>query len=267
MKKILIIAILWLPELLSASQAEIGLELLPKGRPFRRTFADPREIKMALAFEGDSRILASIGNYFSLFSIRPVNDGNWDLHFGLEGAGYFSMKKAEDQFPLETADGLLGAYVEGKLNWWQWQVRLQHISAHLADGTQAQGDGTPYSREVLTVRHAAVPIEQLQLYAGVSYLVNSHPQVDRWIYQLGLNAFLPAEGQVLVPFLGSDVKWRQDSPHNPALSLQFGVALNNPPESYRSFRFFYQYYTGGDNRGKFFAELITTHAFGIEMQI
>ena len=115
------------------SHAAIGLELIPKGRPFRLTFADPREIRMALTFEGSSKINATIGNYFSILGIRNENNPDWFFHVGLEGAGYFTMKQAEKRFPLETADGLIGLYIETSVGSAQYQFRLTHISAHLAD--------------------------------------------------------------------------------------------------------------------------------------
>lgn len=71
----------------------------------------------------------------------------------------------------------------------------------------------------------------------------------------------------LTPFVAMDIKWRQESSQNPSLSAQFGLALNNPPEAYRSFRLFYNFYTGADSRGQFYSLRYTSHALGIEMQI
>lgn len=239
------------------------LELIPKERPFRLTFADPREIRMALSSQGASSIQASVGNYFSIFSIRDPEDLDWTFHFGLEGAGFFSLRQADRRFPLETTDGLLGIYAEGGRSLWQYQVRYTHISAHLSDGSSEHP--IAYSREFLTVRGGILPLPQLHFYVGTKYLVRTIPELPRWGLQLGGSYFLGL-GK-FSPFVATDLKWQQESPVNPSLNLQIGLALNNPPQAYRSFRFFYNYYTGADYRGQYFMRELTTHSFGIEMQI
>lgn len=245
--------------------SEIGLELLPRGRPFRLTFADPREIQMHLAFEGDSRLNAAVGNYFSIFGIRPAEHSDWQLHFGLEGAGFFSMRQADSRFPLETADGLIGTYLEGANGPLQVQLRFTHISAHFADGTTQ----TPiaYSREFTTLRAGYLINESWHAYAGFQYLVNTVPKVHPWAVQWGTTYFFPVGVAKFSPFVGLDFKWKEESRYNPSFSGQLGLALNNPPEAYRSFRFFYAYYTGSNPRGQLYDREYTAHSFGIEMQI
>lgn len=246
----------------------LGLELLPSGRPFRPTFSDPREIRMGLSFQGNAQINASVGNYFSLFAIAPTegNETNppWLFHMGLEGAGYFTMRQADRRFPLESADGLIGAYFEGASGPWQAQLRVTHISAHLADGSA----GTPiaYSREFVVLRTGYVPYQELQIYGGLHYLINTVPKVAPWTFQWGANYFVPLNYS-LVPFVGTDLKWKQETSVNPSFQLLLGLALNNPPQAYRSFRFYYSYYTGADPRGQFYNREITAHSVGIDMQI
>ncbi len=235
------------------------IELLPGERPFRRTFADPREIRMSLAIETDARIHASVGNYFSLLSFEPEG-----IHFGFEGAGYFTMRQAEQRFPLESADGLIGTYIEGGENV-QWQIRYTHISAHLADGSS--DSPIAYSRETLSGRAGWLVMPTLHFYGGFHYLLNSIPELPRLGFQVGCNYFLDPGDYRMVPFLGTDLKWRRNSESDPSFNLQLGIAINNPPEAYRSFRFFYAYYTGSDPRGQFFFRSYTAHSLGIEMQI
>lgn len=250
------------------ASGRLGLELLPKGRPFRLTFVDPREIRMGINFQGNSVINATVGNYFSILGIEPADPDPEEpkkfFHLGLEGAGYFTMRQAEKRFPLETADGLIGFYFEGASGDWQAQLRMTHISAHLADGSS----GTPiaYSREFLAFRFGYVPYDELQLFGGIHYLVNTIPQLPRWAFQLGSSYFLPIDYS-LVPFAGFDLKLKQESLGNPAFQLMVGLALNNPPKSYQSFRFYYAYFTGADPRGQFYNQAVTTHTVGIDMQI
>ena len=243
----------------------MGMELIPKGRPFRMTFLDPREIRMAITFDESSKINAAIGNYFSILGIRPTENSEWLVHFGLEGAGYFTMRQADSRFPLESADGLIGTYFETKYGPWQYQLRYTHISAHLADGSS--GTSIAYSRETLSGRVGFVPSNDIQLYSGIHYLVNSTPKVPGLGFQIGGTYFLPIGNSKFAPFTGFDLRHRREAAANPNLTVQFGIALNNPPEAYRSFRFFYSYYTGADPRGQFYDKVLTSHAIGIEMQI
>ncbi|MBI3294706.1 MAG: DUF1207 domain-containing protein [Deltaproteobacteria bacterium] len=244
---------------------ELQLKLVPRGRPFQLTFADPREIKMALSFEGDSRINAMIGNYFSLFGLQSASNPDNSIHVGLEGAGYFSMVEAERRFPLETSDGLIGTYIEGRVDNWQWQFRYTHVSAHLADGSS--DTPIPYSREHIAGRLAYFPTPDIDLYAGVYCLVNSVPVVAPLGFQIGLNYFSPWSAVSLTPFFGADLQWKEQSSVNPTASIELGVAMSNPRERYRSLRIFYAYLTGSDPRGQYFTRVTTTHSLGIEMQI
>lgn len=241
------------------------VEVIPRGRPFRLTFADPREIRMALAFQGDSRLTASVGNYFSLVEWQPETEEGWRTHVGLEGAGYFTMRQIESRFPLETTDGLIGVYAESERGPWQGQLRLTHISAHLSDGSQ----DTPiiYSRETLIGKVGWTPTPSSQLYGAVHLLVHTIPDLPRLGFQLGGAYFLEGFDHLVLPYVATDLKFRRDNEFDPSWSLQLGLALNNPPEAYRSFRFFYSYYTGADPRGQFYFKPYTVHSVGIEMQI
>jgi hypothetical protein len=249
-----------------ALRAGTAVELLPSGRPFRPTFADPREIRMALGFEGDSHLHASVGNYFSLIGFQPEGEPTWRLHFGLEGAGYFTMRSEGSRFPLETTDGLIGLYFDGDSGPWQAQLRFTHVSAHLSDGNSGQ-TAIPYSRETAVLRVGYAPTGHTQLYGGIHYIAHTIPEVGRLALQAGGSWFVPWGSNKLVPFAATDLKWKQESAVNPSWSFQIGLAVNNPPQAYRSFRFFYSYFTGSDPRGQFLNSSYTAHSLGIEMQI
>ena len=249
-----------------AVAGESELRLLPKGRPFRPTFPDPREIRMALGFSGDGRVSAIIGNYFSLLAVEGTSAENVPLHFGLEGAGYFTMSQSNGRFPLETADGLIGLYAEGRLEEWRYQLRYTHVSAHLADGISGVSP-IPYSRETLISRVAYAPSRTSEVYGGVHWVVNSTPRVEPLQLQVGGYWFLPSPLAKTAPFVGADLKWRRESTYDPSFAFQAGIAINDPPEAYRSFRIYYGYYTGADPRGQFYQRQVTSHSLGVEMQI
>lgn len=246
--------------------AQTSVEILPTGRLFRLSFPDPREIRMSLAFESDSKIHAMVGNYFSLIGFGDAEATfPWTAHFGIEGAGYFTMRQEGSRFPLETADGLLGVYLEGASGPWQAQLRFTHISAHLADGS----NDVPiaYSRETLITRLGYQFGELANVYAGLHFLAHTIPELPPVGFQLGGIYFWDLGSRKLTPFSAADFKWRGESDRNPSISVQLGIALNNPIEAYRSFRFYYHYYTGADPRGQFYTRTYTAHSLGIEMQI
>lgn len=253
--------------LCAPARAEWDLTLLPKGRPFRLTFADPRELRMSISFESESRVWATVGNYFSLAEFRPhIEDTDgWWFHLGFEGAGYFSMRREDSRFPLETVDGLVGLYVDGARGPWQTQLRYTHISAHFADGLALQP--SLFSRETLILRGAYVPRPNVQIYAGVHALVHTIPTVPAMAVQVGGAYFLDVGLQRLAPFTAIDYKWRADTDQHSSVHFLLGIGLLNEPEYHRSFRFYYSYFVGADPRGQFFLRRYESHSFGIEMQI
>lgn len=244
---------------------ELQLRLLPRGRPFKPTFADPREIRMALGIAADGRLNAFVGNYFSVVGWDDGESGKTAIHLGIEGAGYFTMHSAGGRFPLETADGLVGLYADASHGEWRYQLRYTHVSAHLADGLPG-ASSIPYSRETVIARVGWQPTPTSQVYGGLHWLSNSTPLVTPLQFQLGAYWFLPWARKT-VPFVAADLKWRRESAFDPSFAFQAGIALNDPPEAYRSFRVFYAYYTGADPRGQFFQTQYTSHSLGIEMQI
>jgi hypothetical protein len=86
-------------------------------------------------------------------------------------------------------------------------------------------------------------------------------------FQLGATSFFPISGSKIIPFGGFDLKHKGDVAVNPSLNMQLGIAFGNPSEAYKSFRFFYAYFSGADPRGQYFEQSVTSHSMGIEMQI
>lgn len=234
----------------------------PAGRLFPITFADPREIRTALAFTGRN-INASVGSYLSAFAVTP-EDESWNFHLGLEGRAYITMRQEGGRFPVETVDGTIGLYTEFATSQWQWQLRYTHVSAHLADGLA----GTPiaYSRETVSLRTGYSPDESFQVYAGLYKIVNTSPVVPNWSFQLGTNYFLPW-GAETTPFVAADLRWQSESYADPCFALQLGLAFHGAESVRRSLRLYYSYYTGAELRGQFYTEPFTTHAFGIEIPL
>ena len=213
---------------------------------------------MAVLYDIDSRLHAMVGNQVSLFGLR---DETSQMHLGLEGGGYFSMRQEGRRFPLETADGLIGWYAEGLRKNWQWQTRYTHISAHLADGSNEAP--IPYSRETVAVRLGWTGLPGLHLYGGLHYLVNTIPNLPPFALQVGGSWFAPDVR--FTPFAAWDFRWRQAAPYNPSASIQLGVALPHSGTPQRSFRLFYAYTSGADIRGQFYYRERTMHSVGFEV--
>jgi hypothetical protein len=239
-----------------------SFELLPSGRPFRLTFADPQEIRMMLSADQNSKIQAIVGNYFSLIGMGGEKDDT-RVHLGLEGRGYFTLRQEGTRFPLETVDGMFGAYLEAKFGVMQIQTRYTHVSAHIADGLPVQSQ--PFSREYFTFRVGYVPDNNFQLYAGISEIANAYPSVPKSGLQTGGHYFLPLPFW-LTPYVGWDLQWKEEW-QKTGITVQLGLAINNTTNRYKSFRLFYNYYSGGDTRGQFYGQPMTTHSLGLEMQL
>jgi hypothetical protein len=174
------------------------------------------------------------------------------------------MRYEQSRFPLESVDGLIGLYLEAATGKLQFQLRYTHISAHLADGSN--GTAIPYSREFANLRWGVIPVPELHVYAGLRMLTNSVPNLPGSGAQTGFSYFLPVDN-IFAPFVAMDFQWAAQSRFNPAFAFQTGLALNKPPDRYRSFRFFFAYFTGEDPRGQFLGVPLTSHSFGLEMQI
>jgi hypothetical protein len=249
--------------LCACSSIADAVEVLPAGRLFRLTFADPQEIRMVLSVDRGDKLYAIVGNYFSLLGFGTQSKEGFQAHFGLEGRGFFTMRQEQSRFPLETVDGMVGAYVDAQYQAFQMQIRYTHVSGHLADGLV--GTPTAFSREYTSLRMGYAPSGDFHFYFGASHIANSYPSVQPWGAQVGGSYFFPT-GIVLAPFAAFDLHWRQEWMRT-GIAVQLGLALNKPANRYRSFRLFYGFYNGGDMRGQFFGQPVTSHSVGLEMQI
>jgi hypothetical protein len=236
--------------------------LVPAGRLFPLTIADPREIRTSVAVAGGNFLQANVGSYLSFFSVEP-EDLSWAFHFGIEGKGLFSLRQEGGRFPLDTVDGTFGLYAEYAAGPWQAQVRYTHVSAHFADGNPSPP--IAYSRETLSLR-GGYSDENLHVYVGIHRLGNSIPEVHPLALQVGATYFVPTQ-TLVSPFLAADLRWQEETRVNPSFALQLGIAIHESDSYWRSFRLYYSYYTGADVRGQYYLSTQTVHAFGIELPL
>jgi hypothetical protein len=237
--------------------------LVPQGRLFPITFADPREIRTMVAFTDTGKIQTSVGSYLSLFSVND-EDETWKFHFGLEGRGYLTMRQQGGRFPLETVDGTIGLYAEYAHDEFQYQFRYTHVSAHLADGST--DSPIAFSRETISLRAGYSPNENLHAYVGLYKIVHTMPTVSEWSVQLGTSYFFPLPGQT-TPFIAADLRVQNEAAANPCFTLQLGFAMHSKESVRRSFRAYYSYYTGADMRGQYYLQTSTQHSINLEFPL
>lgn len=241
-----------------------GNSVLPPGRPFPSLPSDPRDLKIGFRKTDDSRWEADVGGYRSLYGWKgDVSGKPLLLHVGIEGNAYFTMRQQNARFPLESSDGLFGAYVEALRGRWLYQLRFTHISAHLSDGSPDVTRSIRYSREFLALR-AAYQWHWVRPYIGLHYLVHTIPDgVPKPGLQFGFYAIAPLSFYRLHPYFGADMRMRGGA-EGSTLTLSSGMALASTLGA-PLMRFFFQFMVGHDLRGQFFDKEIRKLSAGFEL--
>jgi len=241
-----------------------GHSTLPPGRPFPSLPSDPRDLKIAFRKTDDARWEADVGGYRSLWGWKgDVKDKPLVLHAGIEGNAYFTMRQQGSRFPLESSDGLFGAYVEAVRGKWLFQLRYTHISAHLSDGSPDVTRAIRYSREFIVLR-AAYQWAWVRPYFGLNYLTNTIPKgLPAPGLQAGFYAIPPLSWGRLHPYLGTDLRMRGGA-EGSTLTLSAGAALASSLGA-PLVRFGFQFMLGHDLRGQFFDKEIRKLSAGLEL--
>lgn len=224
--------------------------MLARERPFIPLLADPREVLMSLEFKDTNILNASVGNFISIFSTRFSKDILLDT--GLEGAAFFVINNRGSYFPLETIDGLIGAFFEMRIKDIYFQTRITHISSHLADGSIEEP--ITYSRESAHIRTAFRIFHYFYVYAGVSYLIHTIPSFPPWSFQTGFNVIF---NSIITPFLATDIKWCGENNYKRSLNLQAGII------PIVNFRIYYSFFNGFNPHGQFYNRPSNSHSLGI----
>jgi hypothetical protein len=262
---ILVLAAVFALSLESDGMAASSTGILPSSRPFPPIPSDLRDLKTALRKTDAATWEAEVGSYRSFYGWSIGQENPFLLHTGIEGNGYFTMRKSESKFPLESSDGLVGVYVEGSQGNWAHQLRFTHISAHLSDGSPDVTRAFTYSRETLSLR-TRYKWNWLEPYAGLHVLVHTLPAgLPVLGYQLGMFGQSPWQLGAWAPYFGVDFR-RRGGAEDQTLVLSAGMALlssgSAPP-----IRLGANYTTGHDLRGQFFTKTIHRLALGLEMDI
>ena len=251
------------PGIIKPADQEEGWTILPEGRPFPLTIPDPRELRTSLRKNNKKEIEADVGAYKSVVGWKgDVKGASTVIHAGIEGDGYFLMRKDQSKFPLYSSDGLIALYTEAARGSLTYQLRYTHISAHLSDGLFAVRDRITYTRETLSLR-LAQQFELLRVYAGYHYLAHTLPELPRHSFQVGFYSIFSVGWKHFFPFFGGDLKIR-GAEEGMLYSVSTGLALLSTMKS-APLRFTLNYLKGHDPRGQFYKEKTEKWTLGIDL--
>ena len=165
----------------------------------------------------DERLRLDIGYSMDMASILKKND--YEMNFG---ADFFTFTRLRSEgkmkFPVETTDFFFGVNVSGKQtannNFFDWRLRLAHISSHLSDGYSNSGkfhfEPYVYSREffdlLISYNMAFEKKINLRPYAGITYIFSTIPDdIVSFIPQAGIETEYFLTDKVTL-IAGADVK-------------------------------------------------------------
>ncbi len=242
----------------------LGSRWLPPGRPFPSIPVDMRDLKISLRKTNRSEIEADVGGHRSVYGWKGNLLGHdIILHVGLEGNAYFTMRKEGLRFPLQSSDGLFGAYIEAARNSWFFQLRYTHISAHLSDGAPDIPTAIRYSREYILLR-VAKQWGWARPYLALRYLTNTTPDdLNDFGMQVGFYAITPIQFGLFRPYFGVDFR-HSGGQEGTTTNYGTGLALTSEMEA-PLIRFSINYMTGNDLRGQFFNTKIKKWYGGLEL--
>lgn len=239
-----------------------GYTLAPKARPFPLTYTDPMEPKTSWRFGSSKRREAFVGAYRSIFGYRK---GNYLMHFGIEGQGFFAMVQEGVRFVLQSTDGQFGIYFDGRNKNLLWQLRFTHVSAHISDGLFNRRSEIRYSREFVQLR-VMKEWGWFKPYLGVHFLVHTIPAGLPVVSgQIGTLVTVPVGLNWMQVIGGFDFRQRSGEEGH-AVNVSAGVEFLSENGG-APIRVLAHYFQGHDHRGQFFRDEISKFLIGFELEI
>lgn len=240
-----------------------GWIVLPTSRPFPILLSDPRDLKLGLRHNNKKELEADVGAYRSVMGWKGEVEGEKTIfHTGIEGAGYFLLRKEGAKFPLQSSDGLIGVYGEASRGPLAYQLRYTHISAHLSDGLFGVRTRETYTRETLSFR-VSRQWDFVRAYLGYHFLAHTQPVLPKHSLQIGTYAIFPLAWKHWHPYAGADYRLRSNE-EGRNLFLTLGVALVSELGA-APLRLGASYLKGHDLRGQFFREKTDKWTFGLDI--
>ena len=247
---------------------KVPSQWLPDSKLFRPLQADPREPRLAIAFqeyETDDRDFTAadfhVGTTFDFYRGR-LGNGSWQI--GITG-GVFSAvdhdAKNKDIFNVDYIIGLPFTYRNGD---WSSRIRYYHSSSHLTDefifSNQLEFD------DRLDISYDVVDFllshdwNQFRLYGGAGYIFRSTEDLDKTLGQAGLEYRNFNVFDNLGLSFAVDVKGRSELDWELAQSFQLALISR---ANKREVHYFLEYYTGPSPNGQFFFDEVDYYGLGI----
>lgn len=160
---------------------------------FTPLFANPYEARMAFISQtGMQKLRMDIGASFDMLQI--YKNGNRSYYFGSDLMTYTRLRsEGKFKFPVETTDYYFGVNLSSgliskkdKKSFYEWRLRIAHISSHLIDGYTDENQNFlepsfVYSREFIDFIFKMNYIDYLfkesdfQPYLGFNYIFSTIP--------------------------------------------------------------------------------------------
>lgn len=274
MKKLLLLIIL----LNSFISAEDKIKFFADDLLIQPYTANMLEPKLGFLFQvGDNELRLDIGNSIDL--MRYVINENETFSFGADLFTYTLLRGESDfHFPVDAVDYLFGfnfGYVNKSKEFeYGARLRLSHISAHFVDGhydnlnQEWMNNRKPrvYSREFFEFM-PFVKINQIRVYAGFTYLINSTPShLGKDIYQLGFDYFADnfiSEG--ITPFIGYDFRLEHLNEYSGTNSFNAGIKFGKPGG--KGLSLYFNYFSGKSIHGEYYDYSKIYSAIGINLDL
>jgi len=269
-------AILLAAALAAPAAADGWVSAFPKGgEVFTPLLADPREIQLSvddyrLRGENDSDL--ALGHSWGLVRWRTGLLSDWLWQIDVEGMAYSRFQGVGGAAEFETADFIGNLPVSVRKGPFSFKAALFAESSHLGDdyirdtgelGFRSSGEGVRGLASVEPCRFARV-------YAGPTWLFETTPAPRRWTLQSGLE--LTSDDlhwwsrAPMRLFAAEDVQSRENVQWNVNSNTVAGLKIGFP-ESPRSMRVQFGYFTGHSPYGQFYAQKEHYADFGLSFDL
>jgi hypothetical protein len=173
--------------------------------------------------------------------------GNEGIDFGIEGAVISRFDLSQD-WDLDSGDYRWGFPVGYRYGRASGKFHIWHLSSHLGDEyiSRTGEKAIRYHKNEMAVGIAYDLLDELRVYGDVGYGIYIGTPNEPWRAEMGAEWV----GHMLGPdaprtFLALDIKWRQETEWDTAVSVQAGLWLSQEqPTSAAGLRVLVEYYRG-----------------------
>jgi hypothetical protein len=263
-----------------APDADQTTMLFPQDQLFYPPMASPKEPRshatyFRLKLPGDSINIGSVGFGDSFGLVRWPGWGEEDAwQLSLSGVILAQFNMDANSNDLINADYIIGFPLSYRNGPWSARARLFHQSSHLGDEFLL----SPQPPELDMVRRvnlsfeaiellAAWEWEELHLTAGPSYIIHSSTDIDRNIFQAGIDyqSRKPVFKPTMRLFASVLYHTWEETDWNADVNVKAGVNIRSPYAGKRGIQIFGEYYKGNLPFGQFYELRAEYYGAGINV--